>query len=65
MIDDDAVLEERGICLCTGCTGLYRRWRSGRGELLLVCSACAVAFEAPADAPVMPARPGRRTRTGS
>ena len=47
MIDEHAVVEERGLCICTGCTGFFRRCRDGSGELMLVCTHCALSVEAP------------------
>jgi hypothetical protein len=47
MIDEDIVIDEHGACACTGCFGLFRRTRDGEGVLVLICTHCAVAFEAP------------------
>jgi len=47
VIDEDAIVEERGLCICTGCTGFFRRCRDGSGELVLVCTDCALSVEAP------------------
>jgi hypothetical protein len=44
-INEDAVVEEHGTCVCTGCIGFFRRCRNGEGELILVCSTCSLAFE--------------------
>jgi hypothetical protein len=44
-VDEDAVIEEHGVCICIGCVGFYRRCRDRDGELVLVCSSCSVAFE--------------------
>ena len=46
MIDENIPHEERGSCFCIGCRGIFVRGRRG-GELVLVCSHCAIAVEAP------------------
>jgi hypothetical protein len=46
MIDEDIVIERFGRCICLGCVGVWHPVRGRLQEALLVCSVCAVAFDA-------------------